>query len=139
MDGRRIWIADCKGTDDGEITVLEGANMKTAVSMTMMLLIGTLAISTAFGETNPAGAVDVASALDAAGAGYSNQFGPDPEDAGAPNSGDGIPDGSGWDPDDHGAPNSGDGIPDGSGWTTEDLGAPTPYSLFLLVFPLVLF
>ncbi|MGD9548530.1 MAG: hypothetical protein AB7V45_13435 [Candidatus Krumholzibacteriia bacterium] len=113
--------------------------MKTAVSMTMVLMIGTLAISTAFGETNPVGAVDVASTLDAANAGYANQFGPDPVDPGAPNSGDCIPDGSGWDHDDHGAPNSGDGIPDGSGWTTEDLGAPNPYSLFLLVFPLVIF
>ncbi len=113
--------------------------MKTAVSMTMMLLIGTLAVSTSFGDDNPDGAAGVATAVDAADAAYSNQFGPDPEDAGAPNSGDGIPDGSGWDPDDHGAPNSGDGIPDGSGWTTEDCGAPNPYSLFLLVIPAGIF
>ena len=92
--------------------------MKTTVCIAMILLISTFAINPAFGiiDGRPDGTGDVANALSPASAGYSNQFGPDPEVSGAPNSGDGIPDGSGWDSDDPGASNS--------------------YPLFLLVFPI---
>ena len=122
---------------DGEFTAQEGKPMKMSVSIAMMLLISTLAISPAFGTINgqPDGTGKGTYGAPNSGDGIPDGSGWVQDDHGAPNSGDGIPDGSGWDSRDYGAPNSGDGIPDGSGWDPDDPGASNSYSLF----PFILF